>query len=330
MISRCTIAALLSLALASPALATPAAGPAPISAPGPLAPLQGTLQWPDAGTGTYPVALIIPGSGPTDRDGNNPFGVRAAPYRLLAEALADNGIASVRLDKRGIGASAASVADGNAVTVADYVGDISRWLSVTLATTGAPCAWLVGHSEGGLIALAAADDRRVCGLILIASPGRRMDIILREQLATALAGTPLLAPANAAIDALAAGQPVSSDQLPGPLASIFAPPVQGYLIDLIRHDPATMIAATHVPVLILQGNMDLQVSEADAHALATAQPSARLFILPNVNHVLRPLPATADRAANLASYSDPAPPVSQQLVTAISTFIAAHSRPQGH
>jgi uncharacterized protein len=330
MFSRLTLFALATIAAASPVLASPAAGPTSISAAGPMAPLQGTLQWPTTGASSYPTVLIIPGSGPTDRDGNNPMGVRAASYRLLAHALADNGVASVRYDKRGIGASAASVADGNAVTVADYVRDVDHWLSATLTTTGARCVWLMGHSEGGLIALAAANDPRVCGLILIAVPGRRLDITLREQLSTALAGTPLLAPANAAIDALAAGQHVSTEQLPGPLASIFAPAVQDYLIDLIGHDPALLIAATRVPTLIVQGNVDLQVSAADAHVLADAQPAARLIMLPHVNHVLKTLPDTADRSANIASYGDPALPVSPQLVAAITTFITAHPASPEH
>src|SRR3954466_8477510 len=88
----------------------------PLTAPGPQGPLAGTLL--DAGKGA-PVVLIIPGSGPTDRDGNNPMGATAAPYRLLAEALADNGVSTVRIDKRGLGGSKAAVADGNKVTIAD-------------------------------------------------------------------------------------------------------------------------------------------------------------------------------------------------------------------
>src|SRR6185369_1531947 len=96
-----------------------------VSAPGPLAPLSGTLV--DAGAKT-PVVLIIPGSGPTDRDGNSPLGVKAAPYRMLAEALAQRGISSVRADKRGMFASKAAIADANAVTVAQYAADAHDWV----------------------------------------------------------------------------------------------------------------------------------------------------------------------------------------------------------
>ncbi|HEV2043620.1 MAG TPA: alpha/beta hydrolase, partial [Sphingomicrobium sp.] len=96
----------------------------PLTAPGPLAPLAGTLL--DAGK-RAPVVVIIPGSGPTDRDGNNPLGVSAAPYRLLAQGLAARGITTVRIDKRGMFGSKAAIANANAVTIADYAADARAW-----------------------------------------------------------------------------------------------------------------------------------------------------------------------------------------------------------
>ena len=88
----------MGILLLAAALAAAPPAERPITAPGPLAPLAGTLA--DAGKGA-PVLLIIPGSGPTDRDGNSPLGVKAGTYRLLAEALAARGVSSVRIDKRG-------------------------------------------------------------------------------------------------------------------------------------------------------------------------------------------------------------------------------------
>src|ERR1700733_206639 len=99
-----------------------------IEAPGPAGPLKGTLLAPQPGSGS--VILIIPGSGPTDRDGNSPAGVLAATYRLLAEGLAAHGIATVRIDKRGMFGSAAATADANAVTINDYVSDVQAWTRV--------------------------------------------------------------------------------------------------------------------------------------------------------------------------------------------------------
>src|ERR1700733_15432573 len=127
-----------------------------IEAPGPAGSLKGTLLAPDVRSG--PVVLIIPGSGPTDRNGNSPAGVLAATYQLLAEGLAAQGVISARIDKRGMFGSAAAVPDANAVTINDYVADIQAWSRVIRERTKAPCVWLLGHSEGGLVAMAAAKN----------------------------------------------------------------------------------------------------------------------------------------------------------------------------
>ena len=124
----------------------------PLTARGPQGELAGTLL--DAGKGT-PVVLIVPGSGPTDRDGNNPLGVTAAPYRMLAEGLAKQGVSSIRIDKRGMFGSKAAIPDANKVTIADYAADAAAWAESARAATGARCVWVLGHSEGSLVALTA-------------------------------------------------------------------------------------------------------------------------------------------------------------------------------
>jgi uncharacterized protein len=126
-----------------------------------------------------------------------------------------------------------------------------------------------------------------------------------------------------AIDALEAGKHVDVAGLPAPLRPLFYPGVQGYLIDAYAHDPARLAAAARLPMLIEQGARDIQVSEADARALATAQPHAKLAIVPGVNHVLK-LVATDDRAANLATYRDPALPLAPGVVEPIVAFVKAH------
>src|SRR5262245_27369550 len=130
-----------------------------------------------------PIVLIVPGSGPTDRDGNSLLGVRAANYRLLAEALARKGVSSVRVDKRGMFGSAGA-GDPNAVTVELYATDIRAWIDSIRKATGTRCVWLLGHSEGALMVSAAARERNdVCGLVLVAGAGRRWGDVLRAQLA---------------------------------------------------------------------------------------------------------------------------------------------------
>jgi hypothetical protein len=314
----------LSIILAAAALGSGALQPTPgeIEARGPLGPLRGTML---AGAkGSAPV-LIIPGSGPTDRDGNSPLGIRAASYRLLAEGLAGRGIGSVRIDKRGMFGSQAAVADGNAVTVADYAADVRTWVEALRTRTGAPCVWLLGHSEGGLVATAAAAESSegICGLILVAAPGRKLGDVLREQLHANPANAPLLDQAFSAIDQLEAGKRVDTTALHPALMPLFAPPVQGFLISLMAQDPAALLARFEGPTLVVQGGRDLQVTKADAERLAAARPGVKLVMLDDVNHALKVV-TTDDRAGNFATYADPKLPIAAEVVQEIASFIAAH------
>jgi pimeloyl-ACP methyl ester carboxylesterase len=289
-----------------------------IAASGPLAPLAGTLV--DAGKGA-PVVLIIPGSGPTDRDGNSPLGVKAAPYRLLAGSLAKRGISTVRIDKRGMFGSKAAVPDANKVGIADYVADTRSWVASIRKVTGAKCVWLLGHSEGGLIALTAAQrPGGICGVITVAAVGRRFGDVIREQLRANPANGPVLEPALATIASLEAGKRVDSETLPAPLRTLFADDVQPFLIELFSEDPPRLAGALKVPLLIVQGDRDIQVTVEDAQALAVAQPEARVAILPGVNHVLK-VPRGDDRVANIAAYADPHLPVSPAAIDAIAGFV---------
>lgn len=306
-------------ALAHPAGAAPAPIEVPVEAPGPHGALAGTMLRSSDDRG--PVALIIPGSGPTDRDGNNPAGVTAASYRLLAEGLAAQGITTVRIDKRGMFGSSAAVPDPNAVTIADYVSDTAAWVNVIRKQTGASCVWLIGHSEGGLVSLAAAQELdNLCGLILVAAPGRPMGDVIRQQLRANPANAPFIEAADAAIDRLNSGQKVDASSLPQPLLPLFSPAVQDYLISAFALDPADLAARVELPMLIVQGDKDLQVPVEDAKRLKAANPAAILEILPGVNHVLKDV-ASDSPADNLATYNMPDLPLAEGIVATIADFM---------
>jgi alpha-beta hydrolase superfamily lysophospholipase len=303
---------MLSLILAA-ALSGPVA--TPVTLPSTPAALHGTLLTPDGPTRA--AALIIAGSGPTDRDGNNPLGVSASSYRLLAEGLAARGVATVRTDKRGVGESAAALMAEADLRFTDYSDDARAWAAETARLTGQPCVWLIGHSEGVLVALTAvtAGDDAVCGLVLLAGAGRPIGAVLREQLANA--PEPLRSQAVAILAELEAGRPVTD--VPPPLAALFRPSVQPYLISWLPLDPSAMVAAWDGPVMIGQGTTDIQVGLTDANALAAARPDARLTIWEGVNHLLKIAPA--DRAANNATYSDPSLPLAPGVVEDVAGFI---------
>lgn len=289
-----------------------------IEASGPLGPLKGTMI--SAGANS-PVVLILPGSGPTDRDGNSPLGVRASTYKLLAEGLAANSISSVRIDKRGLFASAGAVANANDVKISDYAADTHSWIATIRKSTAAPCVWVLGHSEGGLVALVAAQNSSdICGLLLVSAMGRPMDQVLREQLRAANA--PLLDQADAAINSLKSGQRFDATKLHPALLPLFRPEVQGFLINEFSYDPTSLIASTRMPVLIMQGARDLQVSVTDAQLLAKAAPRATLKLLSNVNHVLKTVSSDA-RNANVATYTDPGLPLADGVAKGIAEFIVA-------
>ena len=263
--------------------------------------LEGTLA-----QGT-PAVLIVPGSGPTDRDGNSPLGIAAQTYKLLAEALAQHGIASVRIDKRGMFGSAAAVPDPNDVTVDDYVADIESWADTLSRESGGRCVWLLGHSY--------------CGLLLVASVGVNAAEVIRTQLAANPANAPILPQVDRIIAKLKAGESVPRDEMHPGLIPLFGPEVQGFVGSMFRQEPTELIAAHDLPVLILNGRADLQTPASDAQALASARPDARLVLLDGVNHVLKQVPDDS-RAANIAAYSDPDLPLAPVVADAIAQFVA--------
>ena len=277
--------------------------------------LHGTLLLPRRNS---PVVLIVPGSGPTDRDGNSPLGVNTNMYRQLAEGLATEGIATVRVDKRGMFGSAGA-GDLNAVSIGIYADYYRALIDFIPQQPGRKCIWLLGHSEGPLMVSAAAEGRKdVCGLILVAGMGRKMGDVIRAQLKANPANAPLLGEAFAAIDDLEAGRHPDTGSMHPALLPLFAPPVQDFLISMFATDPVEAVRRARVKTLVVQGRTDLQVTEEDARLLNKA-PRTRMELIRGMNHVLKEAPA--DRVANLATYANPALPLHPRLVDEIEDFI---------
>lgn len=277
--------------------------------------LHGSLLLPMADK-PVPVVLMISGSGPTDRDGNNPQGGRNDSLRKLALLLANHGIASVRYDKRGVASGQPLAPDERTLSVEGYVADAQAWARQLKADPHYGPLILLGHSEGALIAALAAPQAGADAVVSVAGSGRPLDQVIREQLKGRLPPD-LEQRAGQLLHRLKAGQ--YDADVPAPLQVVFRPSVQPYLVSLLRQDPAAAFARLTVPALIIQGRNDIQVGVADAQALKAAQPKARLVLIDGMNHVLRIVPN--DLKAQVASYNDRNLPLADALGRNLVAFI---------
>jgi fermentation-respiration switch protein FrsA (DUF1100 family) len=281
--------------------------------------IEGTLVLP-AGCGPRPVALIIAGSGPTDRNGNQAT-LTAQPYRLLATALAARGVGSLRYDKAGIAASAHAAPSESDMRFEMGADDAALLVTKLRADARVGKITIIGHSEGSLVGMLAAERAPVDGFVSLAGAGRPIADILREQLAKGLKDPALLAKANAILASLAAGTTVGD--VPKELSALFRPSVQPYLISWMKYDPASELARIDAAsVLVAHGTTDIQVPTSDAQRLAAARPSAKLLVIQGMNHVLKA--ADASNASQQDAYTNPSLPVMPELVTALVETATPH------
>jgi len=282
-------------------------------------PLAGTLTLPRGAHGPVPVAVIIAGSGPTDRDGNSRMGLRTNTYAQLAWALAARGIASFRYDKRGIGASRGNltVADFALATLDQYAGDVKAIADTLRTDRRFSRVVLLGHSEGASLAVRAVNLGAVpAGVASIAGVGRPFLAVLRSQLQRQLDSATLVQYDTMMTAYLAGRDP----NVPAYLASLFAPVNRAFMRSLVAFNAPAEIARLRCPVLIVQGDMDIQVSVEDADLLHRARADAREVVLAGDNHVFKRV-TSRDPAAQHAAYSDPTEPIDPAFVAAIADWI---------
>jgi uncharacterized protein len=284
--------------------------------------LSGTLELPN-GQGPFSVVLIIAGSGPTDRDGNNASGLQTNAYKLLAEGLAQNNIASLRFDKRGIGKSSSAATSEADLRFETYVNDAVAWLELLGKDSRFSKRFVLGHSEGSLIGMLAAQKTTVAGFISIAGAGRSIDEILIEQLQSQLTADQL-EETRRILHELKAGRSVAhpEEKLGAQLAAIlFRPSVQPYLISWLKYDPALELAKLKTPSLVIQGTTDVQVGLKDAERLASAI-SQKPVLIKGMNHVFKS--ATLEPALQNQTYTNPDLLLVPELLEVILKFIRAN------
>ncbi len=286
--------------------------------------LPGTLTLPAKASGRIPVVLIVAGSGPTDRNGNSVAPGYAGPlprpnsYAQLAWALAGQGIASVRYDKRSLGANAAKI-DLPATSIDDFIGDVAAGAKQLAADARFSRVVLFGHSEGAQLVLQAANrGAPAAGVIMASGMGRRFLPVLHQQLQRQLDSATLLQFDSAIAGFLRNENPTV--QLPAVLMSLLQPENRRFMQGLQAYVPTDEIAAAKVPIMIVQGAKDIQVTEEDSKLLATARPTATLLVLPTANHVLKAANGR-DVSSQISLYMDPRSPIVPDLAPAIAVWI---------
>ena len=300
--------------------------------------LEGTLRTPPEGCGT--VLLVIAGSGPTDRDGNQTAqGLYTDSYLLLAEALEDRGIATLRYDKRGVGASFYRTPEAiRDIVFDDYVADAKAW-AARLRDEGFARVVLAGHSEGALVALCAADEtgapapeernsdtagirqteggRSADALVLIAGPSEPIDRILLEQLAPQCSPGTMFRLVQL-FERLRRGE--ISEEYPSELAPLFLPYLQRYFMSQMRYDACELAARSDLPMLLIYGGNDLQVPPRHGERLRQAARHATLVVVPGMTHTLKQSDGV-DAAGQAAAYMDARLPLDGSVAEAVASFV---------
>jgi uncharacterized protein len=261
-----------------------------------------------------PVVLLIAGSGTTDHDGNGPQ-VKPATLKKLAEQLAARKIATLRYDKRGAGGWKPEFGRPEDFRFKDYVDDAAALVNYLRSSGKFSKVILIGHSEGGLVAILTARRVPADRLVLLATAARRQGDLLKAQLEKQLAPD-VFTPIAQAIDAIMAGKIVD----PPPPGLSIPPAMQPGIASAFSEDPIDPLKLIEAPTLIVAGGRDRQLARVDFAALTAASAAAKTLWLPDMNHVLVDV---ADEADDQASYNQPERALDPDLIDALAAFIVA-------
>ena len=259
------------------------------------------------------LAIIISGSGPTDRNGNN-TSLKSDYLKMLAEGLQQNGISTFRYDKRGVGKSVGELKGSNEIKFSDYINDVVSIIKHFKDSKKFRQVVVIGHSEGALIGMIASQsiaDR----FISVAGAGEDYLTLIERQLS--IQPPFVRSMSEPIIEKLKDKKMV--DSVPPLLNSLFRADVQSYLIDASGYDPVEEISKLNMPILIIQGSTDIQIEVSDALILHKAAKNSKLEIIDGMNHVFRQ--ASDNPLLNLQTYGNPELPIDNNMVNIISEFI---------
>ena len=281
----------------------------------PTGDIFGTLLIPDY-PNPVPVVLIIAGSGPTDRDGNQPS-MKTNSLKYLSEGLEQHYIASLRFDKRGIGESQSAGEKEEDLRFENYIEDVKLWIDLLSTDQRFSSIIVVGHSEGSLIGMVACENNeKVNAFISIAGVATPADEILMEQMDK----QPKLFKEKISEILAELKQGKTVTDVPPILNPLFRQSVQPYMISWIKYNPQEEIKKLQIPVLIIQGTTDIQVAVYHADLLEQKKPKSQKILIDNMNHELKHC-ESMEQNEQLATYKNPDLPIVEELVEVISAFI---------
>ncbi len=258
------------------------------------------------------LAIIVAGSGPTNRNGNQNF-LKNNSLKKLAESISDQGIATFRYDKRIVKQIREGNIDEN-IMFDDFVTDAKSVVEYFLSKKQFHKIYIIGHSQGSLVGMLAAIDH-ADGFISLAGAGQTIDRVITEQITKT---APMFSEdTNRVFNSLRDGNTISD--FPPALASVFRLDIQRFLMNWMQYDPQEIIKDLKMPILIINGSKDIQVSEVEANLLKDANPKAELVIIDKMNHIL--VPIEGDTLENTKSYNEPQREISPDLISAIVSFI---------
>jgi pimeloyl-ACP methyl ester carboxylesterase len=261
-----------------------------------------------------PAVVMIGGSGPEDRNGDDlKHGQKSHTLQLLALALAERGIGSVRYDKRGDGESAPA---GQPASIDMLAGDAADWAKFLRRRPGVRCVVLLGHSEGALVATLAARKVKLCGLVLVSGASLNLGDLIESQDDLARRSAADRSKEREIIAAVRAGR--QPQDVPPALAGVFGPDALAYTSSQISLEPTAELAKVKVPVLVVQGDNDLQVRVEDADRLAAVR-DGKPVVIPGMNHVLKLAPR--QMIGNMMTYTNPNLPLAPGVADAIADFV---------
>lgn len=258
------------------------------------------------------LVLLIQGSGPTDRDGNQPF-LRNDSQKKLAQALGRKGIASFRFDKR-IAAMQRLNLTEEEMRFDDFVTDAQAVISYLDEKVPHSHLIIIGHSQGSLVGMLAGRGK-ADAFISIAGAGQPIDSIIVDQLETQMPGLDQSA-REAFLELRENGEVADFNPY---LASIFRPQIQSFMLSWMQYDPSKELQKLKIPILIIGGTRDLQVNPKEGQLLQEAVPEAMLVELEDMNHILTVV--ADDPLENQKSYNEPSRPLHPELVPLVTDFI---------